>query len=112
MQTGKCRYPKKILTLCFKVDAAVNIKERVIERCGNFAEKAFISMTFDSFFISIVRRFSCFLPAWISQLNDNFEVGPYNNDSFPLDLNGEVQHDIKAKINTICDFFSFILIAP
>lgn len=100
LQTGQCRYPKKILTLCFKVDASVNIKERVKERCGISVEKAFISMTFDSFFISIVRRFSCFLPSWISQPNNNFEVGPYNNYSFPLDLNGEVTDDIKVKINT------------
>lgn len=99
LQTGKCKYPRKILTLCFKIDAAANIKERVIERCGIIAEKTFVSMTFDSFFISIVRRFSCFLPTWVNQLNNNFEVGPYNNDYFPLDLNAEITDNIKTKVN-------------
>lgn len=100
LQTGNCNYPRKILTLCFKVDAAANIKERVAERCGFVAEKAFVSMTFDSFFISIVRRFSCFLPTWVTQPNNNFEVGPFNNYSFPLDLNSEIAYTVKEKINS------------
>ena len=52
LETGQCPFPQKILALCFKVDAAANITERVQKRCGNLANSRFISLTFDSFFIS------------------------------------------------------------
>ncbi|MCQ2965117.1 MAG: ATP-dependent helicase [Alphaproteobacteria bacterium] len=100
LQTGLCKFPKKILTLCFKVDAAKNLKERINKRCGEDAKNQFVSLTFDAFFISIVRRFSCFLPEWISPLNPNFEVGAFEQiKNLPFDLSNNIAENIKNDIN-------------
>ncbi len=66
LQTGVCKPPQKILALSLKVDAASNIKKRVGLRCTREQSCRFESSTFDSFFMSIVRRFVTMLPAWIS----------------------------------------------
>ena len=34
LETNTCRYPKKILAISFKKDAAANLRERVELRCG------------------------------------------------------------------------------
>lgn len=49
LQTNQCRYPRRILAISFKRDAAYNLKERVILRCGAELALRFDSMTFDSF---------------------------------------------------------------
>ena len=100
LETGQCPFPQKILALCFKVDAAANIKERVQKRCGNLANSRFISLTFDSFFISIVRRFSCFLPNWINDLSADFEVGAFTQiRNLPVDLNTITDISIQQSLN-------------
>lgn len=100
LETGQCPFPQKILALCFKVDAAANIKERVQKRCGKLANSRFVSLTFDSFFISIVRRFSCFLPSWISSISTSFEVGPFTNiRNLPLDLNLLIDPLLQQSLN-------------
>lgn len=114
LQTGLCPHPQKILALCFKVDAAANIEERVKKRCSSVLASRFKSLTFDSFFHSIIRRFSVFLPEWLNSISEDFDVtsfdkswwqiykkkilnsqdnpfestftNPYNHS--PLDLNG------------------------
>ena len=35
LETNQCPYPKKILAISFKRDAAYNLKERVLKRCGS-----------------------------------------------------------------------------
>ena len=35
LTTGGCPYPRRILAISFKVDAARNIRERVRRRCGD-----------------------------------------------------------------------------
>lgn len=127
LETGQCPYPQKILALCFKVDAAVNIKERVHKRCGELVASRFISLTFDSFFISIVRRFPHFLPTWLRNISSDFSVqaldrrwwnnykthvlkgafNPYESDfnnpdkHSPLNLNN-IQDERLQKIWTYC----------
>lgn len=96
LETGQCPSPQKILALCFKVDAAANIQQRVEKRCGNVSKSRFISSTFDSFFISIVRRFSIFLPDWINAISPDFEVGDFKDiKHLPTDLN--LLTDIKVQ---------------
>lgn len=56
-RTGTCRYPKRILAISFKVDASVNLKERVKRRCGNDLSSRFDSYTFHAFAKRIIDRF-------------------------------------------------------
>ncbi|HAT8858785.1 TPA: AAA family ATPase [Legionella pneumophila subsp. pneumophila] len=78
LQTATCRSPQKILALSFKNDAAANIQKRVVLRCGQELSRRFDSSTFDSFFISLVRRFITLLPDWIN-IHADFDV--YSFDS-------------------------------
>lgn len=73
LQTGICRAPFRILTLCYKVDAAANIRERVQKRCPQDLAHRFQSLTTDSFMISLVRRFVISLPEWLKVERD-FEI--------------------------------------
>jgi superfamily I DNA/RNA helicase len=54
--TDKCVWPKRILSLTFKTEAQLNIKDRVNNRCGHKATR-FDSFTFHAFSKSIVDRF-------------------------------------------------------
>lgn len=49
LETNNCSYPKKILAISFKRDAAYNLKCRVEKRCGEKLSKRFDSFTFDAF---------------------------------------------------------------
>lgn len=57
LETNTCRYPKKILAISFKKDAAENLKERVELRCGKELASRFESKTYDAFAKEIVDRF-------------------------------------------------------
>lgn len=59
--TNKCTWPRRILSLTFKVEAQINIKERINKRCGYKASR-FDSFTFHAFSKSIVDRFRNVLP--------------------------------------------------
>lgn len=59
--TEKCAWPKRILSLTFKTEAQINIKERINKRCGHKASR-FDSFTFHAFCKSIVDRFKNVLP--------------------------------------------------
>ncbi len=61
-QTGLCQDPRKILAISFKTDAAANLKERVIKRCGKEVESRFVSVTYDAFSKSILDHFRFALP--------------------------------------------------
>mgnify|MGYP003591163800 CR=1 FL=1 len=57
LRTGACRYPKRILAISFKVDASINLKERVQRRCGADLASRFDSYTFHAFAKRIIDRF-------------------------------------------------------
>lgn len=57
LRTGTCRYPKRILAISFKVDASINLKERVKRRCGSELAVRFDSYTFHAFAKRIIDRF-------------------------------------------------------
>ncbi|WP_426817788.1 UvrD-helicase domain-containing protein [Winslowiella sp. 2C04] len=61
LQTGLCSWPKRVLCLSTKKEAQVNIKERIMKRCGSNGNR-FDSYTFDAFCKSIVDRFKNVLP--------------------------------------------------
>ena len=57
LETNTCNYPKKILAISFKKDAAENLKDRVKLRCGKELASRFESKTYDAFAKEIVDRF-------------------------------------------------------
>lgn len=63
LQTGLCRRPNRIMAISFKRDAARNLQERVIARCGKELSARFESMTFDAFAKGLLDRFRPALPA-------------------------------------------------
>jgi len=57
LRTGSCRYPKRILAIAFKVDAARNLKNRVRRRCGPELASRLDSHTFHAFSKRLIDRF-------------------------------------------------------
>ena len=70
--TDKCVWPKRILSLTFKTEAQLNIKERINKRCGHKATR-FDSFTFHAFSKSIVDRFKNVLPENERPI-DNYDI--------------------------------------
>lgn len=73
LETNQCPYPKKILAISFKRDAAYNLKERVLKRCGSDLALRFESLTFDAFAKNIVDRFRKGLPENYA-VNSEYEI--------------------------------------
>jgi len=61
LTTGGCLYPKRILAISFKVDAARNVRERVRNRCGEQLAARFDSFTFHAFAKRIVDNYRVLL---------------------------------------------------
>lgn len=61
LTTGGCKYPRRILAISFKVDAARNIRERVRKRCGEQLAARFDSFTFHGFAKRIVDSYRVLL---------------------------------------------------
>jgi DNA helicase II / ATP-dependent DNA helicase PcrA len=62
LQTNTCKFPRKILAISFKKDAAYNLKQRVALRCDEELSRRFDSLTFDAFAKIILDRFKYGLP--------------------------------------------------
>jgi superfamily I DNA/RNA helicase len=62
LQTGLCPFPRRILAISFKTDAAANLRERIALRCAERDARRFTSVTFDSFTKSLVDRFRLAIP--------------------------------------------------
>ena len=62
LQTGMCVYPRKVLALSYKKDAASNLRERVEKRVGKELSKQFSSMTYDAFSKRLVDHFINAIP--------------------------------------------------
>jgi superfamily I DNA/RNA helicase len=74
LRTGSCRYPKRILAISFKVDAAANLRERVKRRCGSSLASRFDSHTFHAFAKRIIDRFRPVLTG-LDALNADYTIG-------------------------------------
>jgi superfamily I DNA/RNA helicase len=57
LRTGLCSYPRRILAISFKVDAARNLHERVRERAGGKYAARFDSLTFHAFAKRIIDNY-------------------------------------------------------
>lgn len=62
LQTGLCPYPKRILAISFKRDAALNLSRRVRQRCTPEQARRFTSYTFDAFTKHILDQFRMAVP--------------------------------------------------
>ncbi len=83
LQTGLCPYPKRILAISFKRDAAKNLKDRVELRCGKELASRFDSFTFDAFAKSILDRFKNALPE-IWRPSEDYEIDFDINKAAPM----------------------------
>lgn len=63
LQTGTCPAPYRVLAISFKREAAENLKERVLLRCGRELGARLDSLTFDAFAKDMLDRFRLLLPA-------------------------------------------------
>ncbi|MGW0631775.1 UvrD-helicase domain-containing protein [Streptomyces sp. NPDC002758] len=57
LRTGQCPYPRRILAVSFKVDAARNLRERVRRRSGSRLAVRFDSFTFHAFAKRLIDNF-------------------------------------------------------
>jgi superfamily I DNA/RNA helicase len=57
LRTGACRYPRRVLAICFKVDAAGNLRDRVRSRSGDRYAARLDSLTFHAFAKRLVDNF-------------------------------------------------------
>ena len=62
LQTGACPYPRRLLAISFKRDAARNLRERFQRRCSGEQSSRLDSMTFDAFAKLLLDRFWRALP--------------------------------------------------
>ncbi|MCJ2132398.1 ATP-dependent helicase [Methylobacterium sp. E-045] len=74
LQTGQCRYPRRILAIAFKVDAARNLKARVRRRCGPELTARLDSHTFHAFAKRLIDRFRPVLKGR-DALNADYSIG-------------------------------------
>lgn len=75
LQTGTCQYPRRILAISFKVDAAKNLRERVSKRSGWQLGSRLDSLTFHAFAKRIIDQFRPLLTG-MNALDANYSVGP------------------------------------
>lgn len=74
LRTGTCRYPRRILAISFKVDAAQNLKARVRKRCGPELAARLDSHTFHAFAKRLIDRFRPALKG-SEALNPDYSIG-------------------------------------
>jgi len=74
LRTGGCRYPQRILAIAFKVDASVNLRQRVQLRCGSDLAERFDSQTFHGFAKRLIDRFRPVLTG-LDALDANYTIG-------------------------------------
>ena len=74
LRTGTTRFPRRILAISFKVDAAKNLKERVRIRCGSELASRLDSFTFHAFAKRIIDKFRPVLKGK-NKLNRGYTIG-------------------------------------
>lgn len=80
LQTGLCPYPRRILAISFKRDAALNLSLRVQQRCTPEQARRFASYTFDAFTKQMLDRFRMAVPAPYMPLANYRIVFPVKED--------------------------------
>lgn len=91
LQTNTCPWPKRILAISLKVDAANNLRARVQKRCGPFLSQRFDSLTFDAFSKGLFDRLRRGLPA-------GYKISNY-------DVNLKMDKDIEQAFRAVDTLF-------
>ena len=103
--TNKCIYPKKILALSFKTDAASNLKERVKKWYGEEYASRFTSLTYSAFEKMILDQFMGALPENIRPRSDymieELEIIKEVLDRNGIDTTGMRMNEIKEMAESI-----------
>lgn len=73
LRTGRCPYPRRILAVSFKVDAARNLRERVHRRSGSRLAARFDSFTFHAFAKRMIDNFRPALTGY-NALNPDYRI--------------------------------------
>ncbi|MFD4540782.1 UvrD-helicase domain-containing protein [Streptomyces bauhiniae] len=74
LRTGQCPYPRRILAVSFKVDAARNLRERVRRRSGPRLAARFDSFTFHAFAKRVIDNFRPALTG-VNALHPDYQIG-------------------------------------
>lgn len=102
LQTGIVPWPKRIMALVFKREAAVNLRERVRLRVGSDMALRFDCFTFHSFAKSLVERFRTVLPESERPVR-GFGLIPSNRSSnFPQTIYFDDVVPLSTKILKLC----------
>lgn len=87
LETNNCRYPKKILAISFKKDAAKNLKERIELRCGKELSLRFESKTYDAFAKELLDRFINGIDEKYRPLS-NYKIAKYDDIKQAFKISG------------------------
>ncbi|MFH9745149.1 UvrD-helicase domain-containing protein [Streptomyces anulatus] len=77
LRTGQCPYPRRILAVSFKVDAARNLRERVRRRSGSRLASRFDSFTFHAFAKRMIDNYRPALTGY-NALKPDYRIDPNN----------------------------------
>ncbi|WP_433492485.1 UvrD-helicase domain-containing protein [Nocardia grenadensis] len=75
LRTGLCRYPRRILAVSFKVDAARNLRDRVRRRSGAALAARFDSFTFHAFAKRLIDSYRPALTGY-NALEPDYQIHP------------------------------------
>ncbi|ROQ23567.1 superfamily I DNA/RNA helicase [Streptomyces sp. PanSC19] len=75
LRTGQCPYPRRILAVSFKVDAARNLRERVRRRSGSRLASRFDSFTFHAFAKRLIDNYRPALTGY-NALKPDYRIDP------------------------------------
>lgn len=100
--TNECIFPKKILALSFKTDAAANMKNRVKKRYGDEYASRFTSLTYSAFEKMILDQYINALPEEIrpdrDYLVDDWDVIKATLIKNGINVNGRRMSDIRKSV--------------
>lgn len=99
LRTGICPYPRRILAVAFKRDAARNLKERVRLRCGSDLANRLDSLTFHAFAKGLIDRFLAGLPSHM-RLDPDYSIDPYTKIEGKVIDFGDLVPYAEAILNT------------
>lgn len=91
LETGNCATPYRILAISFKRDAARNLRERVVLRCGSELARRLESYTFDAWAKGLLDRFRPSLPPQYRPTAD-----------YVLDFNLSDEGRLQSRFLSIC----------
>ena len=115
LRTNACPYPRRILAISFKTDAAMNLRSRVAERCGSELAARLDSYTFHAFAKRIIDQFRVVLTG-ADALDADYEVGDQRiarrqitfNDMVPLAT--EILEDSPVAANAVRNTYSHVFL--